>query len=47
MVKKDFRGCEGECRGCGVREKQRRKENDRLMEKVQRTEAERIRKGRW
>lgn len=29
-------GCEGECSGCEGREKQGRKENDRLMEKGRR-----------
>ncbi len=33
LVRRTDRGCEGECRGCGVREKQKSKENDRLMEK--------------
>lgn len=33
------------CTGCGVRKKQSRKNNDRLMEKGRRQRAER--RGRW
>ncbi len=33
LGQEDRQRMRGECRGCGVREKQRRKENDRLMEK--------------